>query len=87
MQKKSFVLNGCPLLQNIEYGRTKWGGGVTGHFLDHRDILDKYIGSSFPIIQKVGNVGIFVLFRKITHFNYNSKHHDKWKSDLKLIGP
>ena len=39
--------------------------------------------SSFPVIHKVGNVGIFVLLKfenkldtVFGHFNFNSKHHD-----------
>ena len=48
--------------------------------------------SSFPVIHKVGNVGIFVLLkfenklnREISHFNFISKHYDKCKFALKLI--
>ena len=40
--------------------------------------------SSFPLIRKVGNVGIFVLLKfentlngEINYFNFNSKHHDE----------
>ena len=49
--------------------------------------------SSFPVVYKVGNVHINVLLkfgnkldRGINHFNFNSKHHDKCKFALKLIG-
>ena len=48
--------------------------------------------SSFPVIHKVGNFDIFVLFkfenkldREINPFNFNSKHYDKCKFSLKLI--
>ena len=48
--------------------------------------------SSFQVIHKVGNVGIFVLFkfentliREIKYFNFNSKHHDKCEFSLKFI--
>ena len=48
--------------------------------------------SSFPIIHKVCNVGIFVLLifenkmnREINDFNYISKHYGKCRSALKLI--
>ena len=47
---------------------------------------------SFPVRHKVGNVGMFVLLkfqnkldRELSHFNLNSKHHDKCKFTLKLI--
>ena len=50
------------------------------------------INSSLPMIHKVGNAGIFVLVkfenkrdREINHFNYHSKHYDKYRSTLKLI--
>ena len=50
------------------------------------------INSSFPMIHKVGNADIFVLLkfenkmdREINHFNYHSKHYDKYRSALKLI--
>ena len=49
--------------------------------------------SSLPVIHKVGNFGIFVLFKfenkldiEINPFNFNSKHYDKCKFSLKLIG-
>ena len=49
--------------------------------------------SSFPVIHKVGNVGIFVLVKcetkldkEINHFSFNSKHYKKCKFTLKLIG-
>ena len=49
--------------------------------------------SSFPVIHKVGNIRIFLLLkfgkkldREINHFNFNSKHYDKSKFTLKLIG-
>ena len=39
--------------------------------------------SSFPVMHRVGNVGIFVLLKfeneqdtVFGHFNFNSKHHD-----------
>ena len=55
--------------------------------------------SSFSVIHKVGNVGIFELLifrnnnnnnnnnkdREISHFNINSKHLDKCQFTLKLI--
>ena len=48
--------------------------------------------SSFPIIHKVGNIGIFVLLkfdrniaREISHFNYNLEHFDNCKCSLKMI--
>ena len=48
--------------------------------------------SSFIIIHKVGKIGIFVSLKfknksdkKIHHFNFNSKYHDKCKLALKLI--
>ena len=44
------------------------------------------------MIHKVGNVDIFLLLkfenkiaREICHSDYNSKHYDKCKFDLKLI--
>ena len=50
------------------------------------------IQSSFPVIHKVGNFGIFILLkfenkmdREISHFDFNSEYHDKCKSALKLI--
>ena len=48
--------------------------------------------SSFPVIHKVDNVGIFVLLKfenklnvVIVHTNFISKHHDKYKFALKFI--
>ena len=48
--------------------------------------------SSFPIIHKVGKIGICVLLkfdrnmaREISHFNYNLEHFDNCKSALKMI--
>ena len=50
------------------------------------------IQSSFPVIYKAGNVGIFVLYkfenrldRETCDFNYNSKYYGKFKFTLKLI--
>ena len=44
------------------------------------------VQSSFPVILKVGNVGIFVLLKfenkldtVISHMNFNSIHHNKFK--------
>ena len=55
-------------------------------------LADEEPHSSFPVIHKVGNIGIFVLLkfenkmeREIIHLNYNSEHHDKCKFVLKLI--
>ena len=49
--------------------------------------------SSFPVTNKVGNIGIFVLLKfenkldiEINPFNFNSKHYDKCQFSLKLIG-
>ena len=51
-----------------------------------------FIDSSFSIIHKVGNIGTFALLkfenkldRKVSHFNFNSKYHNKCKLVLKLI--
>ena len=48
--------------------------------------------SSFPVIHKVGNVGIFVflkfenkLDREINSLNFNTKHKHQCKIVLKLI--
>ena len=48
---------------------------------------------SFPVLHKVGNIGIFVLpllwkwdgYMVIIYFNFNSKHHDKCKFVLTFI--
>ena len=46
--------------------------------------------SSFLVTQKVGYVGIFVMYkfenkldREINHFNFNSKNYDKCKFAIK----
>ena len=48
--------------------------------------------SSFPVIHKIGKVGIFVLLRVenkldrgINHFSLNPEYHDKCKFPLKFI--
>ena len=55
-------------------------------------IYQKAFQSSFPLIHKVGNAGIFVLLkfenivdREINQFNLSLKHYDKCKFVLKLI--
>ena len=47
---------------------------------------------SFPVMHEVDNVGIYVLLKfknnldeEISHFSFNSKHHDKVIFALKLI--
>ena len=54
--------------------------------------VNDFVAMKLTVRHKVGNVDIFVLLkfenkiaREICHSDYNSKHYDKCKFDLKLI--
>ena len=59
-------------------------------FLYNSWLLDlTFIYPSFPVIHKFDDVGFFVFLKfenklngEINHFNFNSKHHDKYKLAL-----
>ena len=60
--------------------------------MNDNEFVDEYLfDCSFSVIHIVGNIGILVLLksenkmdRAISHFNFNSKHHDKCQFALKF---